>query len=293
MDLSKSQESDEFLLNLRRRMYRIWTSSVIEYTARALTKPSDKLPAIQSIATEMATAINDTYIPFAGMWKGNLNNELLWQVQDGPRSKPASYRAPSWSWASFDTSITWNNGPVQPKSLHSSVKSDNFQLISVSLANAVAPEFHLLKLKAYIKPVAFIIECENDDRWIYGSRGTFPYDVFFATATSAQISDTRSFTSLLPYKDRQPAIGQGLVVKFAEGSLDLDDKDGLTNTRRSLAYLHVNHTSRPSGLILESEETGQRVWKRVGVATLFDLQSNLFSESVFGAEDLPIEITIL
>lgn len=292
METSEGSESGNSHSPLKSPMYKIWTSTVIEYTRRSLTKDSDKLPAIQSIAAEMASAINDTYITFAGMWRSHINHDLMWQVQDGPTSVPRTYRAPSWSWASIDARIGWTDGPVKPKPSHSSVMMASFDVLDIADGSVGVSESQFIKVKANLKPLAFITECENDERWVYGSRGTFPYDLFIPNPNSAQHIVTRHSDSVLPFKERRVAIEQGHFAKFAEGSLDLDDKDGLTLSQREFAYLHVHYKSRPSGLILESLSHGEGAWKRVGVATVFSMQSDLFLEPAFLEDELPVEISI-
>jgi hypothetical protein len=240
----------------------------------------------------MAAAINDAYISFAGMWRGHINHDLLWHVKDGPRSVPANYRAPSWSWASLDANIGWTDGPIHPKASHSSVSLASFEVLDVADISVGATGPHFLKVKAYLKPLAFITECDNDERWVYGSRGTFPYDLVISTANPVQPGAFRRSGSVLLLKERQAAIEQGLFAKFAEGSLDHDDKDGLTGSQRVFSYLHINHMSRPSGLILESVSNRDDVWKRVGVATVFSMLSDLFFEPAFTKDELPVEISI-
>lgn len=87
----------------------LWTCLVKEYTTCGLTIPSDKLIAISGVAKHVATLLQGDYV--AGMWRSHLEGELLWYVAQsglpGKTSRPAQYRAPSWSWASID-------GPVQP-----------------------------------------------------------------------------------------------------------------------------------------------------------------------------------
>jgi hypothetical protein len=293
MEPSSDSESESAHSSLKARMYDIWRSAVMEYTRRRLTKDSDKLPAIQSMAAEMTAAINDAYISFAGMWRGHINHDLLWQVSDGPRSIPATYRAPSWSWASLDAKISWADAPVQTKPSHSSVSPALFNVLDVIDFSAGIAYSYFLKLKARLKPLAFITECDNDERWVFGSRTTFPYDLFIPTAISAQPSSLSRSESGLSLQERQKAIKQGCFAKFAEGSLDLDDKDGLTSSQRVFTYLHVNHASRPSGLILESVSNREDVWRRVGVATVFNVQSDLFREPAFTEVELPVEISII
>lgn len=54
-----------------------WHHIVEQYSTRDLTMPGDKLPAISGIATKIRKATHTEYI--AGLWKGNLAFDLLWQ----------------------------------------------------------------------------------------------------------------------------------------------------------------------------------------------------------------------
>ncbi len=88
----------------------MWRAIVDTYTHCALTKSSDKCLAIAGIADEIQSRSGSSYV--AGLWRQNLELELLWQVlnyssdairQTGKRS--ATYVAPSWSWLSFDGQV--------------------------------------------------------------------------------------------------------------------------------------------------------------------------------------------
>ena len=86
--------------------YQVWNSIVEGYSQTLLTMPGDKLIALSGLAKHMTNIVDDTYI--VGMWRKYLESALLWHVNyqekvDGsPSSRPAAYRAPSWSWASVD-----------------------------------------------------------------------------------------------------------------------------------------------------------------------------------------------
>jgi hypothetical protein len=75
-----------------------------------LTNPGDKLIALSGIAKKMTEVIQDEYV--AGMWRGYLASQLLWNVDDckqinnEPSQRPREYRAPSFSWASVDGMIS-------------------------------------------------------------------------------------------------------------------------------------------------------------------------------------------
>lgn len=82
------------------------------YTARNLTKEQDKLPALSGLAQVYHKATGDTYL--AGLWEASLPHGLCWynigwtghkfHKKRGIGRRPRAFRAPSWSWASIDTS---------------------------------------------------------------------------------------------------------------------------------------------------------------------------------------------
>jgi hypothetical protein len=85
-----------------------WHEFVTRYSLCALTNPTDKLPAISSIAQSLDPLGQQSY--YAGIWGSHLPESLLWFVSNDtedqaqqPNNKPANttaYMAPSWSWAS-------------------------------------------------------------------------------------------------------------------------------------------------------------------------------------------------
>ncbi|KAE9379674.1 HET-domain-containing protein, partial [Stipitochalara longipes BDJ] len=89
-------------LTARDIIYLQWSSIIRDYSHRKLSVSSDIFPALEGLAREFNTHLNDTYI--AGLWKQDLLRGLLWRIEG---SKPGElpleatpYRAPSWSWAS-------------------------------------------------------------------------------------------------------------------------------------------------------------------------------------------------
>jgi len=86
-------------LNLQR-----WSFLVNNYTQRNLTYDRDKLVAIAGLAAQIGYVLKDTYL--AGIWMNELVDGLLWYVGGrGQATRPAKYRAPSWSWASLSGPI--------------------------------------------------------------------------------------------------------------------------------------------------------------------------------------------
>ncbi len=97
-----------------------WSEVVRVYTLCNLTQPGDKLVACAGLAKRIAAASSlssGQYV--AGLWLHQLQCQLLWEVAANPfprrrrlgdTSRPAVYRAPSWSWASVDGPV--NLSPV-------------------------------------------------------------------------------------------------------------------------------------------------------------------------------------
>ena len=95
-----------------RQLIIIWYNLLSDYTRRELTSSNDKLVAISGVANVIGTCIHDEY--YAGLWRKDMPGALLWSPYDeellpSPHeaSLPSCYRAPSWSWASIDGSISF------------------------------------------------------------------------------------------------------------------------------------------------------------------------------------------
>ncbi|KAF1829294.1 hypothetical protein BDW02DRAFT_485652, partial [Decorospora gaudefroyi] len=87
-----------------------WFGLIEEYTAREMTYPTDKLPALSGVVSALQCSIGD--ICLAGIWKSWFLEGLLWRLQHPDwdsyvvlPKKPyrvESWRAPSWSWAALE-----------------------------------------------------------------------------------------------------------------------------------------------------------------------------------------------
>ena len=94
----------------------LWRNIVSTYSRMALTRLSDRCVAFAGIAEEVQAATQDVYV--AGLWWGNLLEDLLWTVDVGfgeqryPNDslvRPQSYIAPSWSWFSINRPVKLPN----------------------------------------------------------------------------------------------------------------------------------------------------------------------------------------
>ncbi|KAI8656189.1 HET domain-containing protein [Fusarium keratoplasticum] len=80
-----------------------WQKTVMQYTKLQITHLSDKLPALSGCAKDIGRITGDEFL--AGLWRSSFAEGLLWVVNvpvDQPR---AVWRAPSWSWASIDSTM--------------------------------------------------------------------------------------------------------------------------------------------------------------------------------------------
>jgi len=86
-----------------------WMAFIQDYTRAKLTRMTDKLAALQGLATQVENLTGQQYC--AGFWlNNNLATSLLWAAVKPPFPSPPEYRAPSWSWASIDGAVNFNHG---------------------------------------------------------------------------------------------------------------------------------------------------------------------------------------
>lgn len=87
---------------------KVWHDLVEEYSTLKLTYSTDKLPAIAGLAAEFGKARGADYL--AGLWKHDIPQGLCWQLggnERRPTRASDGFMAPSWSWASQASSITY------------------------------------------------------------------------------------------------------------------------------------------------------------------------------------------
>lgn len=108
------QEPDVAGSGAQHSPYEAWNDILSLYVRCALTKSEDKLVALSGVAKDFASAVGDEYV--AGLWRRNLVNSLLWRVDapfgqpPSPSTRPARYRAPTWSWAVRDSNFPYVAG---------------------------------------------------------------------------------------------------------------------------------------------------------------------------------------
>ncbi|KAI1088672.1 HET-domain-containing protein [Rostrohypoxylon terebratum] len=279
-------------------LYEHWKLFLAEYCNRALTVPTDKLPAVQSVAAEITRVTGFEYLPYAGMWLHNLRNELLWFISPvADKSRPPQWRAPSWSWASVDGSLLFwqysirNAESSSPESLLHTLSKTPFEVLATdeSFPDPRSETRGFLKVQTLVKKISRIQRLAEIPR----QRSFFPYDLFTVSETS------------------DGDVGETV---FAYGQLDFEeDEKGIPKEAGSLLYLHVNGESRATGLILQrvcgSCDSGSggdlgggvsgaiaadSMWRRLGIGTVFqDRAQPAINEGTFSSGDMTQSIMMV
>ena len=95
-----------------RQVFADWFVILAMHSRCVLTSPGERLLALAGVARDMKSLLqergcdNTGYL--AGMWKAMLPAGLLWNAL-GSGSRPAAYRAPTWSWAAMDGSVNFHD----------------------------------------------------------------------------------------------------------------------------------------------------------------------------------------
>ncbi len=84
-----------------------WRSTVENYTRTLLTFDKDVFPAISGVVKNMQRFRPDRYL--AGVWEASILDDLAWQVTDSLRPRPEAWLAPTWSWASVRSPVSYLN----------------------------------------------------------------------------------------------------------------------------------------------------------------------------------------
>ncbi|KAF8852840.1 HET-domain-containing protein [Acephala macrosclerotiorum] len=155
-----------------------WQTLCTHYSFRELSFPEDKLPAISGMASKIAKEIQSEYL--AGLWRKNLTHDLFWQTVTIPTepkrcpitTKPKKYRAPSWSWASFDGRINW---PLQRVlltcskcSIYCTILDAQTTLVGLDPYGAVKDGF--LKVRGVFEEMKVM--------WVGGDRSQHPWRLY-------------------------------------------------------------------------------------------------------------------
>jgi hypothetical protein len=79
----------------------LWNRHVEEYTRLSLSQQSDLLPALRGLATQEKSRHIGRYL--SGLWEDTLIHDLCWHDYGRGGTRPKTWRAPTWSWASINS----------------------------------------------------------------------------------------------------------------------------------------------------------------------------------------------
>lgn len=90
------------------KLLQTWYGVVNDYTKRDIGIVSDRLPAIGGMASLIHQATGMQYV--AGLWHDNLLHDMMWYADTREwLNRPATGKAPTWSWASVECAVTYEH----------------------------------------------------------------------------------------------------------------------------------------------------------------------------------------
>ena len=135
------------------------------FTGRTLRYDTDKLPALSGLATEVAKFKQGIY--YAGLWWEDMATGLLWYRGCASElEKPSAYLAPSWSWASLNGHILYDDQPAKIKLADVAFHDCDLEREPGKPYGAVMSGW--LDLSA---PLVKLNECKKPDRWEFYDNG--------------------------------------------------------------------------------------------------------------------------
>jgi hypothetical protein len=137
----------------------VWRDIVMQFTSLHITKPGDRLPALQGIATQLFRELEPLKV-MSGLWQGTILKDMLWSVRhhvssDKRRWRTAEWRVPSWSWACMDTPVSYSPDP-QIVEEHATV--DRFHVSQGNMKNATIVEVASMTISAPILPARIMYD---------------------------------------------------------------------------------------------------------------------------------------
>ncbi|KAL9114073.1 MAG: hypothetical protein Q9227_001845 [Pyrenula ochraceoflavens] len=158
-----------------------WYNIVSNYTTCSLSKVSDRLIAIGAIAKHYSLSRpGDTYL--AGLWRSTFLDDMIWNCSGEPtfgkpgrtikdhliraETLPREWVAPSWSWASVNTHVTFCSRG-QPDT---TVSQPLLEILDVQVKYRNSEPFGVA-LSAYARLRGYVLSCSVGPIWRMTDRG--------------------------------------------------------------------------------------------------------------------------
>ncbi|CAO2658514.1 Nn.00g062370.m01.CDS01 [Neocucurbitaria sp. VM-36] len=232
-------------------VWQAWQRIVEQYSLRALTVPSDKMPAISGIASKIRKATHSEYL--AGLWKGNLALDLLWHASlpatsGGNAFALETWRAPSFSWASLDVAITYM--------LLDDEERETFTPTVALLASSIVPTG--LNPMGAVSSGSLTLRGPTTTATLSSdqSHGKWTYALLIKGTSTIHISHD---CCLVGASFKTEEGGKGTTVRRAQPN------DPLRPLRVSVLCLSIaRYDNVVAGLVLGVSEQNPEAWERVG-----------------------------
>lgn len=101
-----SDETEVIRWKTLRKDYDPFYKTLEDFSRCDITYPTDRLPAFAGLAQRQQLRTPGTYL--AGLWENDLLYGLMWNSNASPSARPSAYIAPSWSWASLNSAVTFD-----------------------------------------------------------------------------------------------------------------------------------------------------------------------------------------
>ncbi|KAK5995646.1 hypothetical protein PT974_04062 [Cladobotryum mycophilum] len=254
----------------REHLYATWRALVGQYTQRQLTYGDDKFPAISGLARSFSPALDDEYV--AGLWRGDLLRGMFWATTF-EASKPATWRAPSWSWAAWQGEIDWDMNCVKPFVSQCTTREVHAVPTGVDTFGGLKDGWIVLSASLYPVTLRLVIDPLYDDK-------SFPVDVMHSNGV---VAAKGSIDAATPSGYGRDGTWKPIEASQLSGIVDVVAvvlalaciPDGEPDERK------FSPPSFPIGLLVtqtnDVDKTGLSVYKRVGVFRTESLkQANLW-----------------
>jgi hypothetical protein len=229
-----------------------WISIVERYSTMSLANRSDVLPALSGVCKFLDPHQHDKYL--AGIWKSELIRGLSWHIST---EKCQIIGAPSWSWISAGSGISFDSASVNIFDLNCSCNCPDPKLIFHDVQQSGAD------IHGQISHASLCLRMPI-------------HDLLF--------EDSGSKPKGFPYFD-------GRIGKNMNGLVWLDEyTDKLSFSTRAALLAHrcpdSENRALSAAILLLDEIPEEGVYKRKGYARIYAGDDNFQLHSIFGSESM-------
>jgi len=260
-------------------IYSRWYQMIEGFGGRELTNERDKLPAISGLASKVQQITGDVYM--AGLWKRDIAAGLCWGARfHKDVTRPSTYIAPSWSWASTQGDVKHQFG--DDRKFEIEVIDFNFDTEPLNplgqvFSGSITVSGHVRKFD----PTQNTVDMKEE--WDYET-SKLKLEVI-SDGEVKKYGRVHQY-ALKDQKDVVDPLGSGIV------SLSLDIGSPVEVAEMWLLKLVLPQIGQkppkpemskliPDGIILEKISEGEEVYRRIGVFACLDAMA----EWVVGPEN--------